>query len=99
MNPLALNKTRNNHNSACGDLIIMAEQELAAFFRAVSELFGSEQAQLSAEDWLQELLAINDLPASTREWRLLTVNASARLARRVSTSSVSTPFPTLAYTG
>jgi hypothetical protein len=85
MNQLALNHTAKNHVPTCGDLMTMAEQELAAFFSAVTELFGSEQAQLSAEDWLHELLAIsiNDLPASTREWRLLTVKVSARLASRL----------------
>jgi hypothetical protein len=99
MNPLALNKTRNNHNSTCGDLIAMGEQELAAFFNAVTELFGSEQAELSAQEWLHELVAANDLLTSTRDWRRITVKVSARLASRVSASSVSTPFPTLAYTG
>lgn len=63
----------------------MAERELAAFFTAVTELFGSEQAEASVEDWLRELIASNHLPASTREWRTLTVSAAARLARRVNT--------------
>jgi hypothetical protein len=63
----------------------IAERELSAFFTAVTELFGSEQAEASVEDWLRELIACNDLPASTREWRTLTVSAAARLARRVNT--------------
>ena len=63
----------------------IAERELSAFFTAVTELFGSEQAEASVEDWLCELIACNDLPASTREWRTLTVSAAARLARRVNT--------------
>jgi len=46
----------------------MAEHELSAFFGAVTELFGSEQAALSAEDWLHALINIDGLPASTREW-------------------------------
>ena len=33
----------------------MAERELSAFFRAVTKLFGLEQAEMSAEDWLIEL--------------------------------------------
>jgi hypothetical protein len=86
MNQLALNKRPKDQNPPCGDLMTMAEEELAAFLSAVTELFGSEQAQLSAEDWLHELLAIHDLPASTREWRLVTVKASARLASRVNAS-------------
>ena len=92
MNQLAINKPPKNHDPTCGDLMTMAEQELAAFFSAVTELFGSEQAQLAAEDWLQELVAVNDLPASTRQWRLLTVKVSARLASRVTASSLSTEF-------
>ena len=83
MNQLAFNGPHKKRNPTCSDVITMAEQELAAFFSAVTELYGSEQATLSAEDWLHELMRINDLPTSTREWRLLTVKISARLARRV----------------
>jgi len=83
MNQVALSKPAKKHDPDCAELMTMAEQELAAFFSAVKELFGSEQAKLSAEDWLRELAAINCLPASTREWRSLTVNVSTRLARRV----------------
>jgi alkylhydroperoxidase/carboxymuconolactone decarboxylase family protein YurZ len=72
-----------NHNPIRGDAMTMATRELSAFFSAVTELFGSEQAEASAEDWLHELTASNDLPASTREWRTLTLTAAARLARRV----------------
>jgi hypothetical protein len=53
-------------------------------------LFGSEQAELSAEDWLQELIEIDALPASTREWRLITAKVSTRLASRVNASFLST---------
>jgi len=77
MNQLFANKL------ACADLMTKAEQELGAFFSAVKELFGSAQAELSAEDWLHKLTAMRRLPASTREWRLLTVKVSARLASRV----------------
>jgi hypothetical protein len=95
MNQLALNTPLTKHTPGCTEVMTMAEQELAAFSGAVSELFGSEQAKLSAEDWLQELVAINSLPASNREWRLITIKASARLASRVNTSSVSSPSQTL----
>jgi hypothetical protein len=67
----------------------MAEPELSAFFTAITQLLGSEQAELSAVDWLQELIASDGLPASAGEWRLITVKASARLASRVSASSLS----------
>jgi hypothetical protein len=97
MNHLALNKSTKNHNPTCRELITMAEQELAAFFSAVTELYGAKQAELSAEDWLHELVAMRDLPASIREWRQLTVKVSARLASRVKTLSIATASPALAY--
>ena len=47
----------------------------------------SEQAELSADDWLRELIEIDGLPASAREWQLITAKASTRLAGRVRASS------------
>jgi hypothetical protein len=88
MNSLAQYKRSNDSNSPCPDLMTMAERELSAFFNAVTQSFGSEQAELSAEDWLRELIEIDGMPASTREWRLLTAKASTRLAGRVSASSL-----------
>ena len=92
MNPLVGYKLSTNSNSGCADLITMAERELSAFFNAVTQLFGSEQAELSAEDWLQELIEIDGLPASIREWRLITAKVSTRLASGVNASSLSTEF-------
>jgi alkylhydroperoxidase/carboxymuconolactone decarboxylase family protein YurZ len=89
MNPLARYKPLNNSNPPCTDLMTMAERELSAFFNAVTQSFGSEQAELSAEDWLHELIEIDGLPASTREWRSIAVKVSTRLASRVSASSLS----------
>jgi hypothetical protein len=43
-------------------LMTMAEGELGAFISAVTEAFGSEQARLAAEDWLDELLLMETLP-------------------------------------
>jgi len=83
MNPLIQTRPPNNANLDCADLMTMAERELAAFFRAVRELFGSEQAEHSAEDWLHELETVNGLPASIREWQLLTARVATRLANRV----------------
>jgi len=84
MNQLALNDWSQNRNLNCSELLRMAQRELAAFFGAVMNLFGAEQAQLSAEDWLQELHATTSLPASTREWRHITIRAATRLAERFS---------------
>jgi acyl carrier protein phosphodiesterase len=89
MNSLARYELSNS-NHPCPDLLTMAEQELSAFFNAIRQRFGSEEAQLSAEDWLQELNQIDALPASIGEWRSLTAKASTRLASRVSASSLST---------
>jgi hypothetical protein len=70
-------------SSTCEDQIKMAERELSAFIRAVTELFGPEQARLSTEDWLDELeLKDSPLRAISRDWRAVTVAASVRLANR-----------------
>jgi hypothetical protein len=63
----------------------MAERELGAFISAVTELFGSEQVRLAAEDWLDELVLMETL--TSPDCRLITIAASARLAYRVNASS------------
>ncbi len=61
-----------------------AERELSAFIGAVTQLFGPEQAELAAEDWLDEAEEMDSPPRSTsRDWRTVTVAASARLANRI----------------
>jgi hypothetical protein len=87
MNPVARYQPSKNSNPSCPDLMTMAERELSAFFNTVTQLFGSEQAVLSADDWLRQLIEIDALPASAPEWRLITAKASTRLASRVSASS------------
>jgi hypothetical protein len=89
MDTLARYKPPKNSNQPCRDLMTMAEQELSAFFNAVKRVFGTEQAEISAQDWLRELFEIDGLPASAREWRLITAKASTRLASRVNASSLS----------
>ena len=92
MNPLARHKPSNTSNHPCSDLTVMAERELSAFFNAITQLFGAEQAELSAEDWLQEVIESDVLAASTREWRLITAKASTRLPNGVNASSLQTEF-------
>jgi hypothetical protein len=92
MNPVARYKLSINSNSGCAGLMTMAERELSAFFKAVTQLFGSEQADLSAEDWLHELIEIESLPTSAHEWRLITARVSTRLAGGVNASSPSSEF-------
>jgi hypothetical protein len=83
-------QSSKNSNDPCPDLMTMAERELSAFFSVVAGSFGPEQAELSAQDWLRELVEVDGLPASIREWRLITAKASTHLADRVNTSSLAT---------
>jgi len=92
MNPLARYKASKKFNPGCADLVTMAERELSAFFNAVTQLFGSEQAELSAEDWLHELIETEELPTSAREWRLITAKVSTGLPNGVKAPSLLTEF-------
>jgi hypothetical protein len=83
MEQLSQNEPYQNGNSICAELVVRVERELSAFFSAVAELFGPEQATLAAKDWLQQLEVMTDLPGSAREWRALSIEASAKLAKRV----------------
>lgn len=68
----------------------LAERELSSFLTAVKELYGPEQAGLAEEDWLDESDLIDSPPLSTeRDWRSVTVAASARLAQRLKVAPVS----------
>jgi len=95
MNPRARYNPSTDFHPACIEVMTMAERELSAFFNAVTRLFGSEQAELSAEDWLQELIEIDGLPTSVPKWRSITAKVSTRLASRVRASSLS-PEPQIA---
>ena len=78
-----MDKEESFCNSTCEDQINMAERELSAFVHAVTELFGPEQARLSTEDWLDESELMDRPPrATSRDWRAVTIAASARLANR-----------------
>src|SRR5271165_388726 len=71
-------------NSTYADQMHFAERELSAFIRAVTQLFGPEEAKLCAEDWLDESELVDGPPPSTR--RAVTIAASARLAKRLAVS-------------
>lgn len=61
----------------------LAERELSSFIAAVNVSYGPEQARLSAEDWLEESELMDSPPRSeARNWRAVTIAASARLANR-----------------
>lgn len=68
----------------------LAERELSSFIAAVKELYGAEQARISAQDWLDESEVMDSPPRSElRNWRAVTIAASARLANRVNANAAS----------
>ncbi len=63
-------------NSLYTDQMHLAERELSAFIAAVKELFGADQARMSAEDWLEESELMDVSPRSThRDWQAITIAA------------------------
>ncbi len=64
------------------NLILLAEHELAAFARAVRELFGSEQARVSTAEWIDELESLDSPRPGASDFRRITTAVSARLADR-----------------
>ncbi len=75
-------------NSTYTDQMHREESELSEFIGAVTELFGP------AEDWLDESDLMDSPPRSTsRDWRTVTVAASARLANHLTAAlHQRTPF-------
>jgi len=79
-----VNREESFDNSAYVHQMHMEESELSAFVNAVKEMLGSEQARLAAEEWLDESELMDSPPRSTsRDWRAVTIAASARLANRL----------------
>jgi len=84
-----------NERDTFSDLIYeqqthLAERELASFIVAVTELYGPAQARFAAGDWLEEADLMDSPPRSeARNWRSVTIAASARLASRVNERSAS----------
>jgi len=82
--PIPLLEWKNRHSQADADLLVIAERELGAFIRAVTELFGPHQAKLAAETWVSTLELMNALPGPTRrDWGSVTIAASAQFANRL----------------
>jgi hypothetical protein len=70
--------------STYDDQMQIEECELSAFVRAVTELYGPEQARIAEKDWLDESDLLDDPPRSEiRDWHSVTIAASARLANRL----------------
>lgn len=62
----------------------MPERELQGFVNAVTEVFGTQQANELAEIWLDELASMEAMPGpNSTQWRLVTLGAWARLANRL----------------
>jgi hypothetical protein len=79
-----VNNQESFQSPAYSDLVRKAERELGAFISAVTELYGAEQARLSAIDWLEQIEYSNNVPGSTsQEWRLVTVRAAVYLVYRL----------------
>ena len=74
------NAEASNQPELATVLFISAMKELAAFFIAVKNLFGVEQASQSAIHWIEELESM-DWPSDEPmpNWRQVTLAASARL--------------------
>ena len=79
-----MQRTKPNCIELAAELAPDAEKELTAFAHAVRELFGSEQARQSIEDWMEELESM-DLPNRHADpmWRQVTIASAIRLASRV----------------
>ena len=83
-----MNTRESFSTSICKEQTLMVEREFSAFIGGVKELFGPDQAQLSAVDWLDELELMDMQPGSTgRDWRAVTIAAAARLANRLNAGS------------
>ena len=66
-------------------LMASAERELAAFMRAVSEIFGAEHARQAADDWLDEFERMDRLPEIRSHFGSVTIAAAACLAASLNT--------------
>lgn len=79
-----MNENESFCNSIYEEQTYLAERELSSFIAAVRTQYGRAQARLSAEDWLDESGLMDSPPRSeARDWRAVTIAASARLATRV----------------
>ena len=76
--------TYMNHDCTLARQMDMAQRELGAFLRVVSQSYGPEAAAISADDWLGELTLSEWVGQPTpTDWRLVTIAAARRLATRV----------------
>jgi hypothetical protein len=73
-----------NRPLSCDDILGFAAKELAAFLTVVDRDFGSEQARLAAEEWLEELACCDCFTEGiSPDFRRLTIVTASKLARRI----------------
>lgn len=73
-----------NHDRSFTALMSMAERDLGALMSVVTDLYGAEQAMISATDWIDELESVDAPPGITASaFRVITIATAARLARRL----------------
>jgi hypothetical protein len=66
------------------DLLMTAERELAAFYKAVARTYGPEEARRAVYDWIEEVEAMAWLAEGTiPNWRRVSIVAADCLASRV----------------
>jgi len=83
-----MTQSKSFSNGLYTEQMHLAERELSAFVTAVRASYGPEEAELSAEDWIEESELMDRPPRSEiRSWHAVTIAASARLASQVSRPS------------
>ena len=62
----------------------IAERELAAFYTAVLEAYGPEEAKAAARNWIESLDAVDCCAdGGLSDWRPVTIAAASCLASRI----------------
>jgi len=76
--------SRQVSSTSDAEIHAKAQRELAAFYWAVSAIYGPEEAMRAALDWIEELARI-EKPASGPDpiWRQTTIAAAGGVASRV----------------
>jgi hypothetical protein len=69
-----------------------AEHELASFHRAVTELYGPQEAARAAEDWLRAFESSSSTTPAGVSWNRIAQSAASRLASRLGSRRKLAPF-------
>jgi hypothetical protein len=81
--------TPNFHNhevpaDASEEFLTTAQKELVAFYKTVCSLYGTKEAEMAAQDWIERLETM-DWPAdgTLPNWHHVTIGAADCLASRI----------------